>query len=58
MTVTDIFPFMTWDHNPDRSYKRFSFIGPVLRRTVAGEKTQWQILGIKSGEDIDPGAIK
>jgi len=52
MTVTDIFPFMTWDRDPDRSYKRFSFIGPVLRRTVAGEKTQWQILGIKSGDDM------
>jgi len=58
MTVMDVFPFMTWDRDPDRSYKRFSFIGPVLRRTVAGEKTQWQILGIKTGDDIDTSAIK
>lgn len=52
LTVMDIFPFMTWDRNPDRGYKRFSFIGPVLRRTVAGEKTQWQILGFRTGDDI------
>jgi hypothetical protein len=52
MSVMDAFPFMTWDRDPSREYRRFSFLGPVLRRTARSGKTQWQILGIKAGDDL------
>jgi hypothetical protein len=46
-TALDVFPFITVDKDQAKDYKRVSFLGPVFRKTHEGNKTEWQVLGIK-----------
>ncbi|MFP4580831.1 MAG: hypothetical protein ACLFQ6_08885 [Candidatus Sumerlaeia bacterium] len=51
-SVMDIFPFMTFDRDREIGYSRFSFLGPVFRKTRQGEQKQTQIFGITFGDAI------
>ena len=40
------------DTDPEREYKSFSFLGPLLRRTRLAEQTEWRVLGLRLGDEI------
>jgi hypothetical protein len=52
-TSVDAFPFLSWDRDAERDSRSFSFIGPVFRKSSQKEQSQWQILGIKFGKDLE-----
>ncbi|HNY28723.1 MAG TPA: hypothetical protein PKH31_15225, partial [Candidatus Sumerlaeota bacterium] len=52
-TSVDAFPFVSWDRDTERDARSFSFIGPVLRKSSVKDRSQWQILFMKFGGDLN-----